>query len=31
MLNFQVIGERTHDDVIEGHAGRAHPRLQGVH
>ena len=28
---FQVIRERTHDDVIEGLAGRAHPRLQGVH
>jgi hypothetical protein len=31
MLNFQMIGERTHDDVIEGLAGRAHPCLQGIH
>jgi hypothetical protein len=31
MGNFQMIGERTHDDVIEGLVGRAHPRLQGVH
>jgi hypothetical protein len=29
--NFQVIGERAHDDVIERLAGRLHLRLQGVH
>jgi hypothetical protein len=31
MLNLQMIGERAHDDVIEGLAGSLHPRLQGVH
>jgi hypothetical protein len=31
MLNFQMIGERAHDNVIERLAGRPHPRLQGVH
>jgi hypothetical protein len=31
MLNFQVIGERAHDDVIGGLAGPPHPRLQSVH
>jgi hypothetical protein len=31
MRNLQMVGERAHDDVIEGLAGSPHPRLEGVH